>query len=125
MNNLVIFTNGGQFPISGRELHARLEVRTRYNDWFSRQCSDDFMEGTDYCTILSNRSDGKPGKGLTDHMLTTGMAKELCILQRSGKGRETRQYLISAEEQWNEPDAVIARAVVIAERKLAQITGNV
>ena len=125
MNNLITFANDGQFPVSGRELHTQLGVGTRYNDWFLRQCSDDFIEGTDYYSLLSNRSDGKPGKGLTDHMLTIGMAKELCILQRNEKGREIRKYLISVEEQWNEPDAVIARAMVMVERKLAQITGQV
>lgn len=124
MDNLIAFTNNGQFPVSGRELHAQLDIATRYNDWFLRQCGDDFVEGTDYYSVLSNRSDGKPGKQSTDHMITIGMAKELCILQRNEKGREVRKYLIRVEEQWNEPDAVIARAMVMAEQKLARITGQ-
>jgi len=33
--------------VSGRELHAALEVGTKYADWFKRMCDYGFAEGMD------------------------------------------------------------------------------
>ena len=53
--------------VSGRELHAALEVRTQYSIWFDRMCEYGFSEGIDYYSFLNNRSDGLAGKPRTDH----------------------------------------------------------
>ena len=104
--------------VSGRELHAALEVLTAYKDWFPRMCEYGFIEGRDYCSFLSHRSDGLAGKPRTDHQLTIDMAKELCMIQRTEIGRRCREYLLNLEKQWNSPDAVMARALQIADQKL-------
>ena len=46
------------------------------------------------------------------------------MLQRTDKGREVRRHLIRVEEQWNQPNAVIAHALKMANRKLETLTGN-
>jgi anti-repressor protein len=46
------------------------------------------------------------------------------MLQRTDKGREVRCHLIRVEEQWNQPDAVIARALQMANHKMETLTGN-
>ena len=103
--------------VSGRELHAALEVNTDYPHWFSRMCEYGFQEGKSYRTILTDRSDGLPGKPSTNHVLSIPMAKELCMLQRSEMGRKFRQYFISVEEAWNSPDKIMERALQIAHRR--------
>lgn len=110
--------------VSGRELHAALMVDTRYNDWFKRMCEYDFIEGRDYYSFLSNRSDGLAGKPRTDHQLTIDMAKELCMIQRTEIGKRCREYFINLEKQWNSPDAVMARALQIADQKLELNRGD-
>ena len=70
--------------VSGRELHAALMIDTRYNDWFKRMCEYGFTEGEDFCSFLSESTGGRPS---TDHQLTIPMAKEICMLQRSEKGK--------------------------------------
>ena len=104
--------------VSGRELHAALEVRTQYSIWFDRMCEYGFSEGIDYYSFLNNRSDGLAGKPRTDHQLTIDMAKELCMIQRTEIGKRCREYFINLEKQWNSPDAVMARALQIADQKL-------
>ena len=104
--------------VSGRELHAALEVRTQYSIWFDRMCEYGFSDGIDYYSFLNNRSDGLAGKPRTDHQLTIDMAKQLCMIQRTEIGKRCREYFINLEKQWNSPDAVMARALQIADQKL-------
>ena len=111
--------DNADFPtVSGRELHEALKIETRYNDWFKRMCEYGFTEGNDYYSILSNRSDGLAGKPRADHALKISMAKELCMIQRTEIGKKIRQYFISVEEQWNSPEAIMARALKISNAKL-------
>ena len=84
------YDNADRPTVSGRELYEALEVKTAYKDWFPRMCEYGFSEGKDYCSFLSDRSDGKAGKPRTDHQLTIPMAKELCMLQRTDKGKQMK-----------------------------------
>lgn len=122
MSDLINIENVSEFPIRGRELHAQLEVGTAYKDWFPRMCDFGFEEGKDFCSKMSESTGGRPA---VDHGLTLSMAKELCMLQRTDKGREVRRHLIRVEEQWNQPDAVIARALQMANLKMKTLTGNI
>ena len=119
--NLVDFTPEGKVEISGRQLHMKLNVKTRYNDWFSRMVEYGFVEGTDFYSNLSKTSsDG--GRPSTDHILTLNMAKEIAMLQRTPEGQEIRRYLIKVEEDWNSPEQVMARAVLMANNKVKELT---
>lgn len=118
---LVDFTSEGKVEISGRQLHMKLNVKTRYNDWFSRMVEYGFIEGTDFYSKLSKtNSDG--GRPSTDHILTLNMAKEIAMLQRTPEGQEIRRYLIKVEEEWNSPERVMARAVLMANNKVKELT---
>ena len=125
MNELIKIEYKNDNPtVLARELHEALEVGTPYNKWFPRMCEYGFTEGADYLTVDKNvrRADGAEMPQIQrDHQITLSMAKELCMLQRSEKGKQFRQYFISVEEAWNKPEAVMARALQMANRKLDQI----
>ena len=123
MNDLikVTYTADSEPTVSGRELHEALEVQTPYDKWLPRMCEYGFTEGKDYSTFLSDRVDGKAGKPRTEHALTIPMAKEICMIQRSEKGKMFRQYFIEIENRWNTPEAVMARALQMANRKIDEI----
>ena len=77
MNELIKVNYENDRPtVLARELHDFLEVKTAFKDWFPRMCEYGFSEGIDYCSFLSNRSDGLPGKPKQDAQLTIEMAKE-------------------------------------------------
>lgn len=120
MNELikVNYDNADRPTVSGRELHEALEVETPYKKWFDRMTEYGFSEKSDFWTILSESTGGRPA---TDHQLTIPMAKELCMLQRTDKGKQMRQYFIAVEEQWNSPDAIMARALQLSNAKLKQL----
>ena len=114
--------------VLGRDLHEALEVKTPYHIWFPRMREYGFTEGTDFLTVNKNvrRADGAEMPQVqTDHQITLSMAKELCMLQRSEKGKEFRQYFISVEEAWNKPEAVMARALQMANRTVEQLKKGV
>lgn len=119
MNELININYDNEKPtVLGRDLHEALEVKTSYKDWFPRMCEYGFEEGKDFCSILSESTGGRPS---TNHQLTIPMAKELCMLQRTDKGKEFRQYFIKVEEQWNTPEAVMARALKYANENLKKL----
>lgn len=104
--------------VSGRELHEVLEVKSKYADWFKSMCSYGFSENVDYGAISKNLENG--GRTI-EHQLSINMAKEICMLQRSEKGKQFRQYFIAVENQWNTPEAVMARALKFAQSQLDNI----
>lgn len=105
--------------ISGRELHEFLDIETRYNDWFARMCEFGFEEGKDFYSNLSKTSEN--GRPSTDHIMKLDMAKEICMLARNEKGKIARQYFIQIERDWNSPEKVMARALMIATKKLTML----
>lgn len=117
MNELIkINTSNPDRPtVLGRDLHEALEVKTAYKDWFPRMCEYGFTEGEDFCSILSESTGGRPA---VNHQLTIPMAKEICMLQRTEKGKECRQYFIKIEEAWNTPEMIVARAHQILQARL-------
>lgn len=119
MNELIKVNYESERPtVMGRELHEALGVKTAYKDWFPRMCEYGFNEGKDFCSILSESTGGRPS---TDHQLTIDMAKEICMIQRSEKGKQFRQYFIEVENKWNTPEAVMARALQFANNQLDSI----
>nr|UWH97265.1 MAG: antirepressor protein KilAC domain [Bacteriophage sp.] len=124
MNELIkiSYENAEHPTVSGRELHEALEVKTAYKDWFPRMCEYGFTEGEDFNPLKNEqvRTEGnrQVSRELTDHQLTIPMAKEICMLQRSEKGKQFRQYFIRVEEAWNSPEMIMKRALEIANEKV-------
>ncbi len=130
MNNfeslIPVNTNSPErITVSARDLHTALEVETPFNKWFPRMCEYGFEDEKDYRTFLSNRSDGLPGKPRQDAEITIEMAKEICMLQRSEKGKQARQYFIQLEKDWNSPEKVMSRALQIANQQLKSLKAKI
>ena len=122
MNDLIKVNYDKDSPtVSGRELHEVLEIGTKYEDWFPRMCEYGFVENTDYHTLkIENMVSGRTYTK-TDHALTIPMAKEICMIQRSDKGKEARQYFLKLEEAWNTPEMVMSRALKMAEKTINRL----
>lgn len=92
MNELIKVTYENDRPtVSGRELHEFLEIETPFRLWFPRMCDYGFSEGADYTPYIFVHP--LNGQEVTDHQLTIDMAKEISMLQRNEKGRETFRRL--------------------------------
>lgn len=107
--------------VSGRELHEFLEVKTKYKDWFPRMTEYGFAENQDFTLVAQKRATNNPKNPYTDimdHQLTIPMAKEICMIQRSEKGKQARQYFLAIEKAWNTPEMIMSRALKMAEYRI-------
>lgn len=91
----VYTTSTGEKIVLGRELHAKLGITTRYNDWFPRMVEYGFIEGEDFYSFLSkSQNNGRPS---ASHILKLDMAKHIAMIQRTPQGKAIRDKLIQLE----------------------------
>lgn len=88
----------GKQTVSARELHEKLEVNTQFKDWIKRMIDYGFQEGVDY-TVLRNERGVNGQFASTEYFISIDMAKEICMIQRSDKGKAFRQYFIECERR--------------------------
>jgi len=90
--------------VNARELYNYLEIKTEFADWIKRAINKyDFVENTDYIiTIRKNENSQFSGlKERKDYIVTLDMAKELCMVSNTKKGKETRKYFLACEKKLN------------------------
>ena len=124
MNEVIKVTvNDNHEPIvSGRQLHEALGVKTPYDKWFPRMTEYGFTENEDFSTFLSESTGGRRA---TDHIIKLDMAKEIAMIQRTDKGKEVRQYFIQVEKDFNSPEKIMARALLMADKKVHKLEAQI
>ena len=125
MNELIPINYDGEQPtVSARELHKSLEISKRFSAWFETN-SQGFIENEDYTSVLTGtevqNNGGVQIRELQDYSLSVDMAKHICLMSRTEKGKECRQYLIDLEKAWNTPEQVFARALKMADQTIAKL----
>ena len=118
MDELIPLTEReGAQAVMGRDLHAFLEVRAHYKDWFPRMVEYGFTAGEDFSSKMSGSTGGRPRQ---DHIISLDMAKEIAMIQRTEKGKQARQYFIEVEKRSRQaveltPEQLMAKALVQAD----------
>ena len=128
MNELINVTlNDNHEPVlSGRQLHEALDVKTRYNDWFNRMTEYGFIENQDYLAITQKRVTAQGNStNQVDHIIKLDMAKEIAMIQRTERGKQVRQYFIQVEKDFNSPEKIMARALLMADKKVHQLEAKI
>ena len=126
MNELLKINYEAEQPtVSARDLHEALEINTRFNDWFSRMAEYGFENGVDF-NLLKNEKVRLEGnrevkRDIMDYQISVDMAKQICMIQRSEKGKQYRQYYIDLEKAWNTPEQIFARALKMADQKIEKL----
>ena len=119
MNELLKINYETEQPtVSARELYMGLEIKSKYADWFKSMSAYGFVENIDYFTVSKNLENG--GR-VIEHEISVDMAKQICMLQRSEKGKLYRQYFIDMEKAWNSPEQIFARALKMANQKIESL----
>lgn len=104
--------------VSARELHKALDYKSRFSRWVEQNFTQ-FDEKTDYMSVqgCTNMPNGGV-KPIQDYLLTIDMAKELCMMSYTEKGKEVRKYFIQVEKNWNSPDMIMQRALSISKQRI-------
>lgn len=123
MENIISLNqDSDRLTVLGRDLHEKLEIKTAYKDWFPRMCEYGFTEGEDFNPLIFEQVRTEGGREvkrtMTDHQLTIDMAKQICMLQRTEVGKRYREYFLEVEKKWNSPEAVMARALKLAQTEI-------
>lgn len=120
MNELIKVTtneNGDQL-VSARELHRSLEIKTRFSLWVTQNFKP-FRDGVDFTSVVSTTVVNNGAiRELQEYALSVEMAKHISMMTGTPKGFEVRDYFISVEKAWNNPDMVVQRAMQIQQRKI-------
>ena len=58
------------------------------------------------------------------YQISMDMAKQICMIQRTEKGRQYRQYFLDLEKAWNTPEQVFARALKMADREIEKLKSS-
>lgn len=125
MNELINVTlNENHEPvISARQLYTALGVTDRFSRWFERMVAYGFEENTDYvgCEIFHDLA----RKKVKDYIIKLDMAKEIAMLQRNEKSKEVRKYFIQVEKDFNSPEKIMARALLMADKKVHKLEAQI
>lgn len=118
---LEIRVENDQQLVSARDLHKALEVKTRFSLW-AEQNFKMFEKGADFTTVVTNTVvNNGARRELQDYAVTIDMAKELCMMSKTAKGKEIRQYFIQVEKNWNSPEMIIQRALEISNARVKEL----
>lgn len=120
MNELIKINYETEQPtVSARELHKALAIEKRFSAWFETN-SQGFVEGEDFTSVLTGTVvNNGAHRELQDYKLSVDMAKHICLMSRTEKGKQCRQYLIDIEKAWNTPELVMARGLKAAQQMIA------
>lgn len=123
MQDLIKINYESEQPtVSARELHEGLEISERFQSWFNRQLQYGFEENTDYVGCKEFNTLAR--QELQDYKISIDMAKQICMIQRTDKGKQYRQYFLDLEKAWNTPEQVMARALKIANNEIEKLKSD-
>lgn len=124
MNELIKINSDNQ-TVSARELHEYLETTERFKPWIERYL-DSFTNGEDWTYESSFAYVGNGAeRQIDDYRLSIDMAKHICLMSRTEKGKQCRQYLIDVEKAWNTPEQIMARALKVADETIKSLSFEV
>ena len=128
MHELINITlNENHEPVvSARDLHRGLEVKSKYNDWLKRMLDYGFSEGIDFVAITQKKVTAQGNQTeFIEHVFNLDSAKEIAMIQRNDKGKEVRKYFIQVEKDFNSPEKIMARALLMADKKVHHLEAQI
>lgn len=85
--------------VNAREIYDYLGLaKGQFSRWIKSAIEKyDFIQNEDYLTVDMDV------EGVKDYIVTLDMAKELCMVSNTEKGKEVRRYFIQIEKEANKP----------------------
>ncbi|HEP1268064.1 TPA: phage antirepressor KilAC domain-containing protein [Streptococcus pyogenes] len=127
MNHLInVILNENQEPVvSARDLHKELKVKTRFSEWV-KQNFKILEEGYDFTSVVGTTVVNNGAvREIQDYVLSLDAAKNLAMVSKTDKGKEVRKYFIQVEKDFNSPEKIMARALLMADKKVHKLEAQI
>lgn len=115
--------NGSEVnSVNSRDIYKFLEIGTEHSHWIKRAIERfGFENEIDY--LVKN-----DGVQKLDYIITLDMAKELCMISNTDKGREARRYFIEVEKKSNKPlsfEEMAKQTILLADKKIKELENKI
>lgn len=86
-----------QYFLNLEDLHAGLEIKSKYADWFKNMSTYGFNENVDWKRVYQKCSTLGGEQNMVDYQISIDMAKQICMIQRNEKGRRCGSRMLTRE----------------------------
>lgn len=127
MNELInIKLNENHEPVvSARDLHKGLEVKTRFSQWVEQNFKI-LEEGYDFTSVVGTTVvNNGATREIQDYALSLDASKNLAMISKTEKGAQVRKYFIQVEKDFNSPENIMARALLMADKKVHKLEAQI
>lgn len=127
MNELINITlNKNHEPVvSARDLHKGLEVKTRFSQWVEQNFKI-LEEGYDFTSVVGTTVvNNGATREIQDYALSLDASKNLAMISKTEKGAQVRKYFIQVEKDFNSPEKIMARALLMADQKVHKLEAQI
>lgn len=127
MNQLITVTlNDNQEPIvSARDLHKGLKIKTRFSQWVDQNFKI-LEEGYDFTSVVGTTVVNNGAvREVQDYALSLDAAKNLAMISKTDEGAKVRKYFIQVEKDFNSPEKIMARALLMADKKVHKLEAQI
>lgn len=95
-----IIEHDGKQAVNARELHEKLGNKKQFANWIQLRIEQyGFVENQDFEVFNQKVKNSNGGRSRIEYALSLDMAKELCMVENSEKGRMIRKYFIEVEKK--------------------------
>jgi anti-repressor protein len=103
--------------VSARNLYDALGIVKRFSSWWEDQAARiSLKDGLDYTPYLQVHPQNH--QEMQDYLVPLNIATHLCMISGGENAWKIRDYFIDIEKKWNSPDQIIARALLMADKKI-------
>lgn len=127
MNELVNITlNENHEPVvSARALHKSLKVKTRFSQWVDQNFKI-LEEGYDFTSVVGTTVvNNGATREIQDYALSLDASKNLAMISKTDEGAKVRKYFIQIEKDYNSPEKIMARALLMADQKVHKLEAQI
>ena len=127
MNEIINITlNENHEPVvSARDLHKSLKVKTRFSQWVEQNFKI-LEEGYDFTSVVGTTVVNNGAvREIQDYALSLDASKNLAMISKTDEGAKVRKYFIQVEKDYNSPERIMARALLMADKKVHKLEAQI
>lgn len=111
--------------VSARDLHKSLKVKTRFSQWVEQNFKI-LEEGYDFTSVVGTTVVNNGAvREIQDYALSLDASKNLAMVSKTDEGAKVRKYFIQVEKDYNSPEKIMARALLLADKKVHQLEAQI